>query len=193
MLRGSSSPSKGNPSPRSRYPNSTILLYWLVLLLVVATYACSLLRENVERGSDLREGLKAWRFMLGLTVLAATFLCASLRVFIWKTPPITPDPPRLLHWLSIAARLATYLWLVAMPLAGWTILNAEGDAIPLWGLNLPPLTGVNKQLAEQVQKLHETGGTVGYFLLGLHAAAALFHHYTLRDNTRRRMLPGQGR
>jgi cytochrome b561 len=30
---------------------------------------------------------------------------------------------------------------------------------------------------------------VGYWLIGLHAAAALFHHYIVRDNTLRRMLP----
>jgi cytochrome b561 len=34
---------------------------------------------------------------------------------------------------------------------------------------------------------------VGYFLLGLHAAAALFHHYVLKDNTLVRMLPRKGR
>lgn len=176
-----------------RYPDSAILLHWLVLLLVIAAYACILLRTNFERGSDIREGLKAWHFMLGLSVLAATFLRIGLRVLVWKTPPITPPPPRTLHLLSVAAHLAIYAWLIAMPFAGWTILSAEGDAIPFWGLNLPPLTGVNKQFAEQVQELHETGGTVGYFLLGLHAAAALFHHYILKDNTLVRMLPRWGR
>jgi cytochrome b561 len=33
---------------------------------------------------------------------------------------------------------------------------------------------------------------VGYALIGAHAAAALFHHYVVRDNTLRRMLPGMG-
>ncbi len=31
--------------------------------------------------------------------------------------------------------------------------------------------------------------TLGYFLIGAHAAAALFHHYILRDSTLRQMLP----
>lgn len=180
-------------APRTRYPNSAILLHWLVLLLVVAAYACILLRVNYERGSDIREGLKAWHFMLGLSVLATTFLRAGLRAFVWKTPPITPPPPRLLHLLSIAAHLAIYAWLLAMPVAGWVILSAEGDPIPFWGLNLPALTGVNEALAGQVEELHETGGTVGYFLLGLHAAAALFHHYVMKDTTLARMLPRRGR
>lgn len=176
-----------------RYPNSAILLHWLVLLLVAAAYACILLRENYERGSDIRESLKTWHFMLGLAVLAATFLRAGLRAFVWKTPPITPQPPRLLHLLSIVAHSAIYIWLIAMPIAGWTILSAEGDPIPFLGLQLPPLTGVNEGLAKQVEELHEAGGTVGYFLLGLHAVAALFHHYFIKDDTLVRMLPRHGR
>lgn len=176
-----------------RYPSSAILLHWLVLLLVVAAYACILLRENYERGSDVREALKTWHSMLGLGVLATTLLRSGLRAFVWKTPPITPPPPRLLHLLSVAAHLAIYVWLIAMPLAGWTILSAEGDPIPFFGLQLPPLTGVNEALAEQVEELHEAGGTIGYFLLGLHAAAALFHHYVIKDSTLVRMLPPGGR
>jgi cytochrome b561 len=176
-----------------RYPDSAILLHWLVLILVVAAYACILLRTNFERGSDIREGLKAWHFMLGLSVLAATFLRIGLRAMVWKTPPITPPPPRMLHLPSIAAHLAIYAWLIAMPIAGWTILSAEGNPIPFWGLNLPPLTSPDKVLADQVKELHETSGTIGYFLLGLHAAAALFHHYLMKDDTLRRMLPRRGR
>jgi cytochrome b561 len=178
-------------APR-RYPNTAILLHWLVLLLVVSAYVCILLRENYERGSDIREGLKAWHFTLGLSVLATTFLRTGLRAFVWKTPPITPEPPRLLRLLSIAAHLAIYVWLIAMPFAGWIILSAEGDPIPFWGLNLPPITEVNEGVAKQVEELHEAGGTLGYFLLGLHAVAALFHHYFMKDDTLRRLLPGRG-
>ena len=180
-------------SESRRYANTAILIHWLVLLLVVAAYACILLRENYERGSDIREALKAWHFTLGLSVLAATFLRIGLRVFVWKTPPTTPQPPRVLHLLSIAAHLAIYLWLLAMPVAGWIILSAEGDPVPFWGLNLPPLAGANENLAGQVEELHEAGGTLGYFLLGLHAIAALFHHYVMKDDTLRRMLPRRGR
>jgi cytochrome b561 len=174
-----------------RYPDSAILLHWLVLILVVAAYTCILLRTNFERGSDIREGLKAGHFMLGLSVLAATFLRICLRFMVWKTPPITPSLPPILHLLSIAAHLAIYAWLIGMPFAGWTILSAEGDPITFWGLNVQPLTSPDKALAEQVKELHETSGTIGYLLLGLHAAAALFHHYFMKDDTLRRMLPSR--
>lgn len=178
----------GQPA-RRHYPNSTIVLHWLVLLLIVVAYACILLRENYPRGSDIREALKTWHFMLGLSILALTFIRGGLRMIARQTPPITPAPPRWLHLLSVVAHVAIYAWMIAMPLAGWTILSAEGDPIPFWGLTLPPLTGVSEELAGQVEELHELGGTIGYVLLGFHAAAALFHHYFLKDDTLVRMLP----
>ena len=85
---------------------------------------------------------------------------------------------------------ALYALMIGMPLLGWLVLSAEGDPIPFFGLQLPPLIGPNEGLEETIKEIHETFGTVGYFLIGLHAAAALFHHYFVRDNTLKRMLPG---
>ena len=78
------------------------------------------------------------------------------------------------------------------PDAGWLALSAEGDAISLFGLPVPPLVAPDEALAERVEELHELGGTIGYFLIGMHAIAALAHHYLVRDNTLLRMLPGRG-
>ncbi|HEX7952210.1 MAG TPA: cytochrome b/b6 domain-containing protein, partial [Burkholderiales bacterium] len=68
-------------------------------------------------------------------------------------------------------------------------LSAAGKPIPFFGLQLPALVGESKDLAELFKEVHETGATAGYFLIGLHAAAALYHHYIVRDDTLRRMLP----
>jgi cytochrome b561 len=149
-----------------------------------------LLRENFPRGSEMREGLKTWHYMLGLTVLAAALLRVALRVFVWKTPPITPPPQQWQMWLAGSAHIALYGLMILMPIAGWLILSAEGEPIPLWGFSLPPLVAPDKALAEQIKDVHETIGTVGYFLIGLHASAALYHHYVVRDDTVKRMLPG---
>lgn len=84
---------------------------------------------------------------------------------------------------------AVYALMIGMPLGGWLILSAEGDPIPFFGLLLPPLTGPNDELAELVEEVHESVGEAGYVLIALHAAASLVHHYLLRDDTLRRMLP----
>jgi cytochrome b561 len=44
-------------------------------------------------------------------------------------------------------------------------------------------------MAKWLKEIHETIATVGYFLVGTHVAAALYHHYIKRDNTLKLMLP----
>ncbi len=78
-------------------------------------------------------------------------------------------------------------------LLGWLILSAESRPVPFFRIELPALIGENKALAEQLEEVHETVGNVGYFLIGMHAVAALAHHYLNRDNTLVRMLPSRSR
>lgn len=173
---------------RDRYAPVSIFLHWAMLLLIAAAYACILLRENFPRGSDMRDGLKTWHFMLGLTILVL-FLIRIAAKFLSAKPAITPQPPVWQLRLSKGVHLALYAFMVAMPLLGWTILSAEGKTIPFYGLELFPLVSPSEALADQVQEWHETIGTIGYFLIGLHAFAALVHHYYFKDETLKRMLP----
>jgi superoxide oxidase len=174
-----------------RYPTTAIALHWLMLALIVAVYACILIRENYPRGSELRDTLKTWHFMLGLSVLTLVIVRIVMRLFIWQAPEITPHPARWQVLLASIVHIGLYAFMIVMPIAGWLILSAEGKTIPFWGLELPPLMVANKSLGEQIQELHETGGTIGYFIVGLHATASLVHHYIMKDNTLTRMLPGK--
>lgn len=170
------------------YARASIALHWLMLLLLAAVYACIELRVLFERGSDLREGIKAWHFSLGLCVLALVIA----RIVIRVRSPRPPRPTGRLEWLGAAMHLALYGLMLVMPIMGWVVLSAEGDPVLLFGLELPPLVAPDKALGKQVEGLHERIGTIGYWLIGLHAAAALMHHYILRDGTLRRMVPGLG-
>ena len=174
----------------ARYSCLSITLHWLMLLLLAAVYACIELREFYPRGSDPREALKTWHFMLGLSVLFLVTVRIVARL-ISTAPAITPTPPVAQRWAAKLVHVALYALMIGMPLAGWVILSAEGKAIPFFGLELPALVAPDKGLAEFVEEIHETAGTVGYYLIGLHALAALFHHYFMRDNTMTRMLPGR--
>jgi cytochrome b561 len=171
-----------------RYGNPSIALHWLMLVLLVAVYACIELRVNFPKGSGLREGLKTAHFMLGLSVLLLT--AARLVLDLTGTaPPIVPEPPRSQRLLALAMHASLLALLLALPVLGWLLLSAEGKAIPFFGLNLPPLLAENKVYAGWFKTIHETGATVGYILVGLHAAAALYHHHVMRDNTLQRMMP----
>lgn len=162
-----------------------------MLLLIAGAYSCILVRENFPRGSDFREGLKTWHFMLGLTILLLVVIRIAARFLTANPLPITPAPPRWQRLASFGVHIALYAFMLAMPLLGWTILSAEGATIPFWGLELFALVTPDKVLAGQVQELHEIIGTIGYYLIALHAGAALLHHYVFKDDTLKRMLPGR--
>lgn len=173
-----------------RYHIASITLHWLMFALIVAVYALIELREFYPRGSDPREAMKAWHFTLGLSVFALVWVRIVVRL-------VTASPPKLVEpaWRSVIAKavhLALYGLMIAMPLAGWAILSAEGEAIPFWGLALPAIVPVGEALAGRVEELHELGGTIGYWLIGFHAAASLFHHYVLKDGLLSRMALRRG-
>ncbi len=67
--------------------------------------------------------------------------------------------------------------MIVMPLLGWATLSAEGDPILFFGLPIFPIAPASKSLAELFKETHTTIGDIGYFLIGAHAAAALYHHY----------------
>jgi cytochrome b561 len=171
-----------------RYGALSIGLHWFMLLLLIAVYACMELKGFFPKGSATREAMKTWHFMLGLSVFVLVWLRVVAHVS-GPVPEIEPDPPK---WQTLLAKLmhvALYALMLGMPLAGWLLLSAEAKPIPFFGFQLPALVGESKSLADFVKEIHETGGTVGYFIIGFHALAALFHHYFVGDNTLRRMLP----
>jgi cytochrome b561 len=171
-----------------RYSKLSIALHWLMLALLVAVYACMELRGYAARGSELRANLKDWHYLLGLSVFALVWVRLAARWF-GGSPGRLSTTPVWQHRLAAAVHLLLYAFMLGMPLIGWLLLSAEGETVSLIGLDLPALLGKDGQLAEQLEDLHETIATIGYVLVGIHAAAALFHHYVLKDATLRRMLP----
>lgn len=172
----------------TRYSVPAIGLHWLMLILLAAVYACMELSGFFSKGSDTRALLKSWHYMLGLSVFLLVWIRLAVKLMS-RAPAMEPAP----LWQKQLARLVQtmlYVLMISMPLLGWFLLSAKGQAIPFFGLQLPALMAESRDAAGWIKDIHETGATTGYFLVGVHALAALYHHYVLRDNTLRRMLPG---
>jgi len=174
-----------------RYGTLSIGFHWLMLLLLVAVYACINLSDLYPKGSEQRAALKTWHYMLGLAVFPLAWLRLAVQL-AGPVPRIAPVPPRWQQLSARAVHVALYALMIGMPLLGWLMVSASGKAVPFFGLELPPLVGKSRSLQKLLEEIHETGGTIGYFAIGLHAAAALFHHYLVKDNTLARMLPQRG-
>ncbi len=173
----------------NRYGSLSIAMHWLMLLLLVGVYAAINLHDLAPKGSELRAAFKTWHFMLGLSVFGLVGARLAIRFLSGPAPRIEPENPLWQRRLAGAVHAALYVFMIGMPLLGWLALSAGGKPIPFFGLELPALIGQSKDIASSLKDIHEMIGTAGYYLIGLHAAAALVHHYVMRDNTLVRMLP----
>lgn len=171
-----------------RYGRLSLALHWLMLVLLVVIYVCMEFRGYFPKGSATREGMKAWHFMLGLSVPLLVAVRLAVRA-AGERVLIIPAPPLWQQRLASAVHGALYVFMIVMPVLGWLTLSAAGKPIPFFGLELPALVTADKALARQVLEIHETLALVGYGLVGMHALAGLYHHYVVRDNTLQRILP----
>jgi superoxide oxidase len=172
----------------ARYGWLSMALHWLMLFLLVAVVTCIGLSDSFPEGSDTRASLYKWHFMLGLTVLTLVWIRLIAKL-VSPTPSISPP---IAHWQDTTAKAVQallYLLMIVMPLLGWLMLSAAGKPIPFFSWQWPPLIAENKDIVETIKEVHEAGALGIYVLVGIHAVAALYHHYFVRDNTLRRMLP----
>ena len=172
----------------NRYGQLSITLHWVMVVLMIVVFASIECRVFFEKGTEMRDLFKMWHFMLGLSVLSLVIFRIYLRIS-QITPKITPALSNRQHMAAKIGHLVLYAFMVIMPIMGWLILSAEGKVIPFFGLELPALIGVDKTLGHDIEELHETLGLVGYYLIAVHALAALVHHYIQKDDTLTRMLP----
>lgn len=170
-----------------RYDFLTVLCHWSVFLLVATACAAVELKGMFAKGAPPR--------MLAMTLhewAGALVLALAVPRLLWRLArPAPPPAPRAVAMRLLAGvmHVLLYLYIVAQPLLGLVALNAGGHLLELQslGLTIPPLVAPDEALRQTVKALHETVGTVFYLVIGLHAMAALFHHYMLGDDTLRRM------
>lgn len=180
---------KAPMSPASnRYSTPLVALHWLTLALIATVYALMEFKGIYPKGSAQRQAMASWHFTLGMTVFALTALRLVLKLMS-PAPGIVPAPPRWQDLASKAVHVLLYGLMLGLPITGWLVVSANGGHVNFWGLQLPALVAPDKALAHSIKDIHETVATLGYALIGLHALAALYHHYALRDNTLARMLP----
>lgn len=102
--------------------------------------------------------------------------------------------PQLLGaaWERVVALIvhrSHYLLLFTVLISGYLIPTAEGVGIDVFGwFTVPATFTFDKTQADLIGKLHKYAAWAVVGLAGLHAAAALKHHFVDRDATLSRML-----
>lgn len=174
-----------------RYGKLSITLHWLMLVLFVGVYACVEIKGFMPRGSEARGLLMGLHGMFGASIFVLVWLRLLGR--LTPHPPITPKPPAWQTAIAHLMHLALYGLMIVTPVLAWLMLAAGDKPFPYFGIHVPAPVAVDPDLAKKIKYWHELIGNAGYWLIGLHAAAGLFHHYWVGDDTLDRMLGGRTR
>ncbi|HEY6432466.1 MAG TPA: cytochrome b/b6 domain-containing protein, partial [Acetobacteraceae bacterium] len=168
----------------ARYDGPTIVFHWLTAALVGTLWVI---------GQTVNFPARAWRvdYRSVHIVLGAMLICVLAARLVWRLSgglAVPPDRHRLLAAGAKAIHWTLYLLLTVTLGLGVTYAWARGDSI--FNLfRIPSFAPGNRTLISQIGGWHALAANAVLILAGLHAIAALSHHYVLRDEVLARMAP----
>jgi cytochrome b561 len=166
-----------------RYDTTTIVLHWVTAALVGVLWIIGQTMDIAPKGV-LRDDYRSLHIVLGLLLAALLLFRLAWRITRGLTLP--PDRHRLLAAFAKATHWCLYLLLLATILLGILRAWSNGDAI----FNLFQFSSFgDRPLRHAIGGWHALTANAVLILAGLHAAAALSHHYVLRDQMLARMVP----
>ena len=172
--------------PASRF------LQWLTLFLVATVFVFA----SAIDFAPSKEGAAALTQLhrsFGVTVWIVTLGRLVWRQFS-RFPNWPADMPHAMRFAAHWSEYALYALLLVQPILGILHTNAHGERVDLFFIGwLPALIGSDHRLAKQLEEAHTTVGPLLLGLIGLHASAALYHHFWRRDDTLKAMLPHRAR
>lgn len=173
---------------KKQYDGVQVLLHWLVALLICAAFGLAWTMDDMPL-SPAKFKLISWHKWAGITVLGLVAI-RLIWLKIKGAPAADPGLPAWQNKVSTATHHLLYLLMFAMPLSGWLMSSAKGFSVVYLGLwKLPDLVAKNEALGDTLKGGHGLFATVLLVLIGLHAAAALKHHFIDRDSILARMVP----
>lgn len=166
-----------------RYSRVARWLHWGMGLLIIGNLAGGLAHDvNPQLIIPLHKATGI--LLLGLAVLRIVWR------MIHPAPPLPADMGTGARALASFTHALLYALMVIIPLSGWVMSSAAEYPISFYGLFDVPKFNVVKDtpLWEVAHEGHEILGFVMIGLLVLHIAAALRHHFMLKDGMLARML-----
>jgi cytochrome b561 len=168
-------------------PRKIVVLHWLTVLCLCMAAGLILTRDEVS-SRVLRQWLLEGHRHFGLFVLMLFFIRVVVRIRAGKLPS-EGKLPLAIRAAATLTHIALYALLLALPLLGWALSNAQDKPVHFFGLTLPALVAADDDLADTLQTWHVNAAWGLLALVLLHIGAALWHHFVLRDGTLRMMLP----
>ena len=174
----------------TNYDRVAIGLHWVTAFLVITNFT---LAQTWDWFPKPTKGLMEDTHM-SFGVLLATVVIARL---VWRWLPGHQVSSLEAGWVRLSSKATHYLLyglLVIEAGLGFAFRWGAGRPMEFFGAGIPPLTGMmDKALRHDLREIHEKIGWAIIILALIHALAALYHHYVLKDRVLERMLPAARR
>ncbi|ENM3806874.1 cytochrome b [Vibrio cholerae] len=175
-------------SDNQHYNLVTRSIHWISALVVVGMFAVGTWMMDLSYYSEWYRTAPHWHKSVGL-------LLAGLTLFrlIWKALSSSPKIEGA-RWEIVAAKSAhhlMYVGLFVLFVSGYLISTEDGRGIEVFNwFTVPGAGALFENQADIAGNIHFYTAWGLIILAGLHAVAALKHHFINRDNTLRKMLTG---
>lgn len=174
----------------TRYGWAMIILHWLIGIIFIGQVVLGfvMVRTTSQRTSfELIQLHKSFGFLLlGLIILRIAWRLGN------AAPPLPASVGTLERRTAPLAHFVLYAFQIALPLSGWALVSVSTLEIPTMPFDLfvmPNLPLVESYAAESFwAAAHWYLAYAGIALVALHVAAALRHHFMLRDRVLTRMI-----
>lgn len=162
--------------------------HWLIALGIIGMLIVGFIMADMNPSST-KYMLYGYHKSTGVLIL----LFVGLRL-IWRFLNPTPQLPKTLrpwhHHVAKLSPIALYSLMFLMPLSGTILSQAGGHPITIYGLfTLPNILPKLPALSKVAGMVHEYGAFAFIGILTLHVGAALYHHFIIKTNILRRMMP----
>ncbi len=159
------------------------------MALVLGLFAVALAMSQVQDEASGKTLLTLHR-SLGVTVWTLTVCRLAWRLTRATLPPYPESMGARQRLAAQLSEYGLYLFLLVQPVTGMIqslYRSKPFDLFYLW--RVPAMVGRDRALVDLFHAIHEWSAWAFAALIGLHASAALFHRFVLRDGVFESMWP----
>jgi len=163
--------------------------HWLLFMMLIFSMVAGNFLADMPKGPDKLEAMGLHK-SFGAVIL----MLISLRLF-WRLMNVLPSLPQEMSKSQIfkahAMHWVLYVFMFAQPVSGVMMSQASGYPVSFFGLfDFPTFLDKSPALAESFHTAHGIIWMVlGVAALG-HIAAALYHHFMIKDDVLKKMTFG---
>jgi cytochrome b561 len=164
------------------------LFHWVIVGLIITQFVLA----NIAH--DLPIGMEKLAVLARHKSVGVTILTLAIMRLVWRWMNPVPELPNTLkpyeRMLAKFTHFMLYALLIVMPITGWIMSSARNFPVSWFNLfQLPDLVAPSRPLYDAMHETHELLAWTLVAVATLHVLGALKHHFVLKDDVLRRMLP----